>query len=113
MPVVVISGGDVGVASAIAFAYRAYFLPKPFNLCSLDLLGDWMAPRDLRRHLDACGVSPRARTVVELLAQGLTAKEVALKLRIEPTTVRTHMQAALGRAGARSVKELVWQVSQA
>ena len=51
MPVVVISGGDVGVASAIAFAYRAYFLPKhhvsklAFDLAPLALLASAYAQR--------------------------------------------------------------------
>lgn len=36
-------------------------------------------------------LSPREQTVLELMAQGLSNKEITQKLRVQLTTVRTHI----------------------
>ena len=44
----------------------------------------------------------REREVLELIAGGLTAEEVAVALALSPATVRTHIRNAVGRMGART-----------
>jgi DNA-binding CsgD family transcriptional regulator len=36
--------------------------------------------------------SPRQRQILELLAQGLSAKEIALRLAVSPRTVQKHLE---------------------
>lgn len=42
----------------------------------------------------------REREVMELLARGLTTKQIAFRLRISPVTARRHIGSAAGRLGA-------------
>jgi two-component system nitrate/nitrite response regulator NarL len=45
-------------------------------------------------------LTPRERQVMELLAQGLTTKEIAWRLQIAPATARRHIGSAAGRLRA-------------
>ena len=45
-------------------------------------------------------LTPREREILELLAQGLTARQVAERLVLSPATVRTHVQNAVTRLEA-------------
>jgi DNA-binding NarL/FixJ family response regulator len=47
-------------------------------------------------------LSPREREVLELLAEGLTGEEVALRLQLSPETVRTHIRNATNKLGAKT-----------
>jgi DNA-binding CsgD family transcriptional regulator len=47
-------------------------------------------------------LTPREREVYTLLASGLTAPEVAERLMLSPTTVRTHVQNGIARLGAET-----------
>jgi DNA-binding NarL/FixJ family response regulator len=51
--------------------------------------------------------SPREREVLGILAHGATNREIADRLRISETTVRSHVQSLRGKLGARSRAELV------
>jgi DNA-binding NarL/FixJ family response regulator len=46
------------------------------------------------------GLTDREWEVLGLLAEDLTTKEIALRLRVSPTTVRRHISAAIKRIGA-------------
>jgi DNA-binding CsgD family transcriptional regulator len=60
-------------------------------------------PLDAAPRAAAGGVlTAREREVLELLAAGLTAPQVADELVLSPATVRTHVQNAMGRLGART-----------
>lgn len=48
----------------------------------------------------ALDLTQRERRVMELLAQGLTTKQIAWRLRIAPATARRHIGSAAGRLGA-------------
>lgn len=45
-------------------------------------------------------LSPRERAVLELLAQGLTGREIAERLTVSPETVRTHIRNAMAKLEA-------------
>lgn len=60
----------------------------------------------------ACSVTPRQVQILDLVANGSTAREVARKLQISVRTVEAHVAAARRRVGAMSVAELVgWAVA--
>ena len=59
-------------------------------------------PRGKPPHL-----TPRQLQMLELLAEGLTARRIAARLRLKETTVRNHIQAALGQLDAHSQLEAV------
>src|SRR5438874_3799962 len=48
-------------------------------------------------------VSPREREVLQLMADGVSTREIARQLGISYSTVRTHMRASSGTVGARSL----------
>jgi DNA-binding CsgD family transcriptional regulator len=50
---------------------------------------------------------PREIEVVRLVADGLTSKEIARRLRISPLTVRKHRENAMRRLGVHSMAELM------
>jgi DNA-binding NarL/FixJ family response regulator len=47
-------------------------------------------------------LTPREREIFSLLAMGLTAPQIAARLVLSPTTVRTHVQNGLARLGAET-----------
>jgi DNA-binding NarL/FixJ family response regulator len=52
-------------------------------------------------------LTPRQREVLQLLARGLSAKEVAAKVDISPRTVEFHKSQMLEALGAKSAAELI------
>lgn len=52
-------------------------------------------------------LTPREQEVLELVSYGLSYPDVARSLSLRPTTVKTHMQGALGKLGARNRHEAV------
>ena len=53
-------------------------------------------------HAALPGVSPREEEVLELLANGLTDREIAQRLGISPRTVETHVGSLLSKLGVRN-----------
>jgi DNA-binding NarL/FixJ family response regulator len=65
-------------------------------------------PRDGEsRRAHAHGLTPRQREILQLIAEGLSTKEMALHLQISVKTVETHRAQVMGRLGIRSVPGLV------
>ena len=52
-------------------------------------------------------LSPRQREVLELLARGLRAREIASRLGLAEPTVRNHLREIRGRLGCHSQLEVV------
>lgn len=52
-------------------------------------------------------LTPREKEVVCLVAEGLSNDEIATRLTLSPLTVRTHVQRALTKTGARDRAQLV------
>lgn len=63
--------------------------------------------RELSRVGRAGELTRREREVVSLVALGLTSPEIAEKLRISQTTVRTHVRHSMTKLGARTRAHLV------
>ena len=59
------------------------------------------------RHAGTVSLTRRQRQVLELMADGLTAKAISVRLRIAETTVRTYIRAILRELGAHSQLEAV------
>lgn len=74
-------------------------------------LVDWFRSRDTRPepalHREAESLTPREREVLLLLADGLQPEEIAGKLFIGVTTVRTHIYRLRGKLGLRDRAQLV------
>jgi two-component system, LuxR family, response regulator FixJ len=56
-------------------------------------------------------LSPRQREVLDLVASGMSNKQIALKLEISPRTVETYRAWVMERMGATNVADLVRKVS--
>ena len=67
---------------------------------------DLLADRSPNRWSGA-GVSDREAQVLQLVAQGLSNKEIATRLHLSPRTVEKHVESLLRKLGARSRTQLV------
>ena len=56
-------------------------------------------------------LTERERQIMGLLAHGLTGREIAARLFLSPATVRTHVQNAMGKLGARTRAQAIAIVS--
>ena len=118
LPVIFISGhGDVPASVRAMKAGAVDFLLKPFDeqqllgAISQALLKD-AAARDSRAETAALQarhavLTPREREVCELVAQGLTNKEVAQQLGTTEKTIKVHRARVIQKLGVDSVAELV------
>jgi len=81
--------------------FRARDLPAMVDRCS-QLLS---APPPT---LAGClGITPREAEVLDLIARGLSNKDIAAALNLSPRTVEKHVESLLRKVGARSRTELV------
>ena len=71
------------------------------------IIGEQVGTGDATEQLTA-----REREVVGLLAEGLSTASIASRLGISPATVRTHVEHARGRLGARTRAEAVVRAIQ-
>jgi DNA-binding NarL/FixJ family response regulator len=65
------------------------------------VVGPKATQRDPRSEL-----SPREREVLQLLAEGMTSKEIAGKLDLAVSTIETHRKQIMAKLELRSVAEL-------
>ena len=56
---------------------------------------------EIAGHADLAALTPRERTVLELVARGLANREIAATLIVEESTVRTHVKRILMKLGLR------------
>jgi len=71
-----------------------------------------VAPMDLQLMAEAIPLTPRENQVLQLLAQGMTNKAIALDLGITDHTVKFHVNAIMGKLGAQSRTEAVVRATQ-
>lgn len=70
------------------------------------------APMDLQLMAEAIPLTPRENEVLQLLAQGMTNKAIALDLGITEHTVKFHVNAIMGKLDAQSRTEAVVRATQ-
>jgi two-component system response regulator FixJ len=120
-PLILITGhGDIAMAVRAIKAGAFEFIEKPFdNEVLLDAIRRAVASHvreqtqqdkiaDLAAR--ACELSLRQRQVMGLVAQGLSNKEIALKLGLSPRTVENYRAWVMEKMGARNLADLVRMV---
>jgi two-component system response regulator FixJ len=117
-PMILITGhGDIDMAVAAIKSGAFDFIEKPFDEARL-LASIQQAVSEKRQdESDAAeleqlatrfnALSSRQRQVMELVAAGLSSKEIGSQLNISPKTVENHRAWVMERIGARNVAELV------
>ena len=71
------------------------------------LAGFVCAPRAARRHVAKPTFSHREKEVLALLVAGLTNRQIAARLFLAESTVKTHLASAFNKLGVRSRKDAV------
>lgn len=111
--IIMTAHGDVPSARAAFQAQAIDFLEKPFDHAQLRAALDTAFSREgarLERAGDAAklgGLTEREREVLEQVAKGLHAKEIAAALGISRRTVEVHKTRIMEKLGARNLAELV------
>ncbi|HEX5959344.1 MAG TPA: response regulator [Hyphomicrobiaceae bacterium] len=121
LPVILITGhGDVAMAVAAMKEGAFDFVEKPYDAERLiagikQALAEGAEQRyrdgqltELRERL--AELSPRQREVMQLVAEGLSNKQIAHRLGISPRTVENYRAWVMERMGAGNVAELVRKV---
>ncbi|MEU8621883.1 response regulator transcription factor [Streptomyces sp. NPDC048623] len=68
---------------------------------------------DLHRHLQEAGITRREYDVLRLVAMGHTNPEIAEELHLARNTVKTYLQAAMHKLGARNRVEAIARAGEA
>jgi two-component system response regulator FixJ len=121
VPVILITGhGDIEMAVTAIKEGASDFIEKPFDDERLvESLAQAMATeRELRSEtaercelaVRVAELSPRQREVMYLVAEGLSNKQIALRLGISRRTVENYRAWAMERMGARNLADLVRKV---
>lgn len=118
LPFVIITGhGDVKSARAAFQSEAVDFLEKPFDEADLRAAIEKGLDKEYRRiqhakadndqALKLAKLTRREREVLELVGQGLHAKEIAASLDISARTVEVYKSRLMAKLEARNVSELV------
>lgn len=121
VPVILITGhGDISMAVAAMRDGALDFIEKPYDadrlIASIETA---VAAEQQQRSLEGetqeliqrvAELSRRQRQVMEMVAQGLSSKQIAVKLDISPRTVENYRTWVMERMGAANVADLVRKV---
>jgi FixJ family two-component response regulator len=118
MPTVMITGhGDVAACRRAFKAGAVDFLTKPIDeQVLLEAVEAAFAALDVRNQAEAARagrdarkakLTQREREILDLVAEGLSTKEIARALDVSPRTVETHRANIAEKLGAGSVAEMV------
>lgn len=81
--------------------------PFPTSKVNEVLLRGYLGGKPLKGETSGGRLTPREREIVQLLAEGMTNKEVAAKLNISAKTAETHRTNVMRKLDLHSVSELV------
>lgn len=118
MPIVIVTGhGDVAACRRAFKAGAVDFLTKPIDeQVLLEAIEAGFAQLDERSRVHAARagreaqlarLTQREREILDLIAEGLSTKEIARVLAVSPRTVETHRANIAEKLGAGSVAEMV------
>jgi two-component system response regulator FixJ len=121
MPLILITGhGDIAMAVRAIKAGAFDFIEKPFDNDVLIEAIHRAIEGEARARAQhgtiaefaarTAELSPRQRQVLELVAQGLSNKEIALKLGLSPRTVENYRAWVMEKMGAKNLADLVRMV---
>jgi two-component system response regulator FixJ len=121
VPVILITGhGDIAMAVGAMKEGAFDFVEKPYdadvlitNIERALAVGAEMRCKEIERHelLERLAeLSPRQKEVMNLVAEGLSNKQIALRLGISPRTVENYRAWVMERMGAANLAELVRKV---
>ncbi len=117
-PVILITGhGDISMAVQAIKAGAADFCQKPITPAELDTAieraieahqNNWTISDEMRASLERLQqLKPRQREVFDLVAEGLTSKEIGQKLGVSFRTIETHRAAVMERLNVSSLADLI------
>jgi two-component system response regulator FixJ len=118
LPVVLITGhGDIAMAVDAIKAGAVDFIEKPFDdehlVTSIKMAVEkglqLRLEQSERAELEArmAELSPRQREIMDLVVQGYSNKEIAIRLDISPRTVENYRAWVMEKMGARNLADLV------
>jgi two-component system response regulator FixJ len=124
IPVILLTGhGDIAMAVAAIKEGAFDFIEKPYKAENLiDSIERALAAEEMLRAKESrkaeliariAALSPRQREVMRLVADGLSNKEIALRLGISPRTVENYRAWVMERLGASGLADLVRKVLMA
>jgi DNA-binding NarL/FixJ family response regulator len=101
------TAGGADVAAAVRRAAEGEILVPARQLAALLTRRRVQAQRQAERSRRLDSLTPRERQILDLMAQGLDNREVAVRLGVSYATVRSHVRHLLTKLGARSKLEAV------
>lgn len=118
LPIIFITAyGDISTAVRAMKAGAIWFLSKPFReQALLDLINGALEHDRRRRETEARlralketveAMSPRQRSAFQLLADGLTTKEICDRFALQASTVRQLRHEVKKKLGARTTRDLI------
>jgi two-component system response regulator FixJ len=121
LPVILITGhGDIAMAVSAMKEGAFDFIEKPYDAEQLIAsIGNALAAGEEQRSRDSqrlelldrlAELSPRQKEVMHLVAEGLSNKQIALRLGISPRTVENYRAWVMERMQAGNIAELVRKV---
>ena len=87
------------VATARAVAGDAKVVPPPFTAALFSYIANESAARGRRAASGSARMSQRELEIMQLIAEGLSNKDIARRLGIVPDTVKSHVRRILERLG--------------
>jgi DNA-binding NarL/FixJ family response regulator len=127
LPVVALLGDEGAAAAAWAAGARALLLreARPEQVTAAlkavvnglavlepTLSGAFLLPLQAAERPPAVELTPRERQVLQLMAEGLSNKAIALRLEISDHTVKFHINAIMSKLNAQSRTEAVVQATR-
>jgi DNA-binding NarL/FixJ family response regulator len=106
------TAGGADVAEAVRRAAEGEILVPARQLAALLARRRTQAQRQAERSQKLERLTPREREILGLLAEGMDNREVAARLHVSYSTVRSHVRHVLGKLGARSKLEAVVRAAE-